>query len=121
LERATPLARDLNVELKQLAGAKFGGFEIVVNATPVGTKGLMLDESVVGRGQLDGTGLAYDLVYNPVKTKFLAEAQAAGCETIGGLEMLIRQAATPFELWTGHRAPRSAMQNAAEKAILKFK
>ena len=47
----------------------------------------------------------FDTVYNPAETKLLREAKAAGCETINGLEMFVRQGAAQYALWTGHEPP----------------
>ena len=49
--------------------------------------------------------IVFDTVYNPIQTKLLREAKTAGCVTISGLEMFVRQAALQFELWTGRSAP----------------
>ena len=55
----------------------------------------------------------YDLIYNPPLTRFLKEAAAAGCETIGGLDMLVAQAEDQFEWWTGIRPSADVMRSAA--------
>ena len=70
--------------------------------TPVGS-GAYLDQSPVSRKQLSGSRCVYDLIYNPAETLLLREAQEAGCETLGGLEMLVAQAGLQFGLWTGKR------------------
>jgi shikimate dehydrogenase len=44
-----------------------------------------------------------DIVYRPVRTRLLREAAEHGCRTIDGLEMLARQGAAQFEIWTGRR------------------
>ena len=54
-----------------------------------------------------------DMVYDPLETRFLREAQAAGCRIIDGLEMLLAQAMAQFETWTGLEAPVEAMRSAA--------
>jgi shikimate dehydrogenase len=59
----------------------------------------------------------YDVVYNPVQTRFLREARARGLKTAGGLGMLVEQGALAFELWTGAKAPRDAMMRAAQAAL----
>ncbi|MEI2690765.1 MAG: shikimate dehydrogenase [Anaerolineae bacterium] len=59
----------------------------------------------------------YDLVYRPERTLFLRQAEAAGCATQGGLEMLVVQGAAAFELWTGHRPPLEVMMAAARAAL----
>jgi len=59
----------------------------------------------------------YDLVYNPIETLFLRQARRAGCKTIGGLPMLVLQAAEQFKLWTRAEAPLAVMQEAAKRAL----
>jgi shikimate dehydrogenase len=55
-----------------------------------------------------------DIVYNPRETKLLADAKAAGCRTISGLEMFLYQAAAQFEVWTGQSAPAQVMRAVLE-------
>jgi 3-dehydroquinate dehydratase/shikimate dehydrogenase len=90
------------------------GWDLLVNTTPVGMWPNAGDAPIdlEPAGSLDGK-LVYDLVYNPVETRLLKAARAAGAETIGGLEMLIGQACRQFEWWTGQRAPRAVMERAA--------
>ena len=85
-----------------LASATFEDYDLVVNTTPLGS-GTYIDESPVTAEQLNGVRCAYDLIYNPADTRFLGEAREAGCDTIGGLEMLVAQAKIQFELWTGRK------------------
>ncbi len=61
--------------------------------------------------------VVYDLVYNPLETAFMRLARADGLAASNGLGMLIEQAALAFEIWTGHTAPRRAMQQAAQEAL----
>ena len=44
-----------------------------------------------------------DVVYSPLKTSFLIEAEAAGCTVVDGLGMLLHQAVPGFERWFGQR------------------
>jgi len=55
-----------------------------------------------------------DIVYNPRETQLLADAKAAGCATIPGLEMFLFQAAAQFERWTGRSAPLNVMREVLE-------
>ena len=58
-----------------------------------------------------------DIVYNPVETKLLRDARAAGAKVINGVEMLLYQGAASFEIWTGCKAPVDVMRKAALKQI----
>lgn len=87
--------------------------EILINTTPVGMRGTGEDQSPVPAAALRDLQLVYDLVYNPPETRLLKEARAAGCQTLGGLEMLLAQAARQFQLWTERQAPTAVMRRAA--------
>ena len=100
-----------------LAGGAAGEFppppsswDVLVNATPVGSE--KLPGTPMGSAALDGK-IVYDLVYAPADTELLRSARAAGCQTIGGIEMLIAQAERQFELWTGQRPPAGLFEAAA--------
>lgn len=89
-----------------------GSWDVLVNATPVGSAGFEQD-CLLTHDDLAGGRLVYDLVYNPPRTLLLQRADAAGCRTVGGLEMLLAQAAGQFEWWTGREAPVECMREAA--------
>jgi shikimate dehydrogenase len=115
--KARAVATRFDAELLPLEGASFAGFDLVVNATPLGMVGQFETETPAAAQQMQGTRVAYDLVYNPVETKFLREAREAGCKTIGGLAMLVAQAAEQFKLWTGALPPSRVMLEAAERFL----
>jgi shikimate 5-dehydrogenase len=92
-----------------------GSWDLLVNATPVGTAPAV-DETPWPAATFDGR-LVYDLVYNPRETRLLREAAAAGCDTLGGLEMLVAQAQRQFQLWTGRLPDAGVMRSAAERAL----
>lgn len=85
-------------------------WDLLVNTTPVGMCP-NVDETPF-EGAFDGR-VVYDLVYNPMDTRLLKEAAAAGCETLGGLDMLVAQAEDQSEWWTGTRPPAGLMKHAA--------
>jgi 3-dehydroquinate dehydratase/shikimate dehydrogenase len=114
------VTEQFKIQANELAGATFDDFDIVVNATPLGTLGDSEQETPATAGQLRGVRLAYDLVYNPIETRFMREARTAGCETVGGLAMLIAQAVEQFKLWTGRQPDIDAMRAAAERALKAF-
>lgn len=93
--------------------------DILVNATPVGTKGRFESEAIVKGDQMKGVKLVYDLIYNPEETLLIREGRASGCETLGGLDMLIGQAVRQFEIWTGHAPSLDVMLSAARKRLSK--
>lgn len=115
--KAQPLAEFFNIDCKPLAAASFAACELVVNATPLGS-GAYVDQTPATRGQLKGARCAFDMVYNPLETKFLQEARIAGCETILGLEMLVGQARVQFELWTERKFLGSSIMYEAAAAAL---
>jgi shikimate dehydrogenase len=87
---------------------------LVVNTTPLGMAG----ESLPGPcHRLTAEQVAYDLVYTPARTPFLADAERAGAAVHNGLGMLVGQAAASFERWTGRPAPRETMLAAAQRAL----
>ena len=65
-------------------------------------------------------GVVYDLIYNPAVTRLLRDAATAGCDTIGGLDMLVGQAHEQFEWWTGVRPPAGVMRAAATRRLSEF-
>jgi shikimate dehydrogenase len=88
--------------------------DLVVNATSVGmadTPGagaLPFDAVLLRAGQV-----VADLVYHPLRTPLLDAAAAAGARPIGGIGMLVQQAALAFERWTGVPAPVDVLTAAA--------
>jgi 3-dehydroquinate dehydratase/shikimate dehydrogenase len=120
LRKAETLATDLEIPIRQIdndGGEDFRGSDIVVNTTPIGTKGKSVNETVATAEQLRGVKLVYDLTYNPLETRLIREAAAAGAETLGGMEMLVAQGERQFEIWTGLPAPAVEMRAAVIKRL----
>jgi len=100
--------------LTGLSGARVAAQRLLVNATSLGMDGVSkvpaaLTDSVTA-GQV-----VVDVVYTRGDTDWLAQARARGATVIGGLEMLVRQAAAAFELWTGRSAPLDVMRHATRQ------
>jgi len=91
--------------------------DILVNATPLGTRGVHEGDTIATAEELGSVKLVYDLVYNPRETRLLGEAKKAGAKTLGGLDMLIAQGARQFEIWTGGKAPVDEMRTAIEERL----
>jgi shikimate dehydrogenase len=83
--------------------------QLLINATPVGmsAKG---DQTPVPRRWLQADMVVMDMVYRPVETRLLRDAEAAGCLCVSGLEMLLYQGSAQFEIWTGKKAPVKVMR-----------
>jgi shikimate dehydrogenase len=90
--------------------------DILVNATSVGMSPAG-DESPVPAGLLKAGLVVFDVVYNPIVTRLLGEAKAAGAQTISGVDMLAWQGALAFEKWTGQEAPLDLMRKEALKML----
>jgi 3-dehydroquinate dehydratase/shikimate dehydrogenase len=116
--RAQPIAESFGVRVLPLDEFAASGAQVVINATQLGMRGQAEDEIPVPREALRGRLIAYDLVYNPLDTRFLREAREEGCRIITGLDMLVCQAALQFRLWTGMDAPVELMRRAALEMIL---
>jgi shikimate dehydrogenase len=85
--------------------------DLVIETTPVGMAGTehaeassLADPDLLSEGQV-----AVDLVYSPRRTAWLEAAGSSGATAIGGLGMLVHQAALQIERWTGRDAPVAAM------------
>lgn len=83
--------------------------DIAINCTPVGMYPHS-NESPVPAHFLRQELVVFDVVYNPLLTKLLQNAEQCGCQTISGIEMFINQAVVQFELWTGKSAPEAVMR-----------
>lgn len=89
------------------------GAATVINTTSLGMAGKA--EFRVPLDALEPGAVVNDLVYNPLKTHFLAEAEARGCTIVDGLGMLLHQAAPGFERWFG---PRPEVDDETRAAVL---
>jgi shikimate dehydrogenase len=91
--------------------------DLLVNATPVGmapkVDGSIWPDDVPVPSHLT----VFDLVYTPLETKLLKQVKQAGGCAIAGLDMLVRQGAVSFEMWTGVEPPIDVMRAACEKGL----
>jgi shikimate dehydrogenase len=74
--------------------------DILINTTPVGMSPNISDLSFP-LDYFDNKTIVMDIIYTPLKTRLLSEAQLKGCATIDGLAMFLHQGAHQFKLWTG--------------------
>lgn len=67
--------------------------------------------------RLNRDSLVFDTIYNPMKTLLLSQAEAAGAQIIGGVEMFVHQAAAQFNAWTHQPAPTDVMRAVIERRL----
>ena len=118
-EKASSLAKDFDVGIKPLKNIEreFQNADIVIDTTPLGSKGKLENQAIVSAIHLENVKFVYDLVYNPIKTALMKEADKANVSNIGGLPMLITQAVAQQKIWTGLNAPVEELDKIALKRI----
>ena len=84
------------------------GVRGIVNCSPVGMVGH--DGTPVPRGLMLGSAWAFDAVYTPVDTRFLADAQATGLDTLSGYELFFEQGADCTEIFLGGPVDRTRLR-----------
>lgn len=84
--------------------------DILINATPIGMYP-NINKSPIPAEFLHKDLLVFDIVYNPIKTKLIKEATEKGCNTLGGLDLLVNQGALAFEWWTNRKPNIELMKN----------
>lgn len=114
-EKARALAREFGCsfllwEDRERALADLGPV-LLINATPLGMYGDLRDltplPSLSGLipSRTAEASLAYDIVYNPVRTVFLADARSLNMACADGLDFFVAQGLEQFRLWTGLALP----------------
>lgn len=90
--------------------------DIVINGTSIGLYApearLALDLSTLQPGMV-----VADVIFNPVRTRFLDDAAARGCRAIDGLGMLVNQGIVGVQYWTGITPDAAVMRQALESAM----
>ena len=122
-DRADALAEEFNQRSGKVVAAPLEKLcdsccHVFINCTSVGMYP-NVEASPLGERPPEFTDqtLVFDTIYNPARTRFLRQAEAAGAKTIGGMEMFVRQAAAQFTMWTGKEAPVDVMRRAMEERV----
>ncbi|MDR2489397.1 MAG: shikimate dehydrogenase [Desulfovibrio sp.] len=97
--KAETLAEEFGVHHVPWDDRTSSGADCIINATTQGMAGEGVDNTPLPARAFRGKGLAYDIVYNPLETRFLREAGVAGWDTQDGLAMFVGQARESFRLW----------------------
>lgn len=110
LSTAKRLAKEINEKVSDCAQAIeqtpetikpfLQGCDVLINGTQLGMHP-NVDKSPIDKSLLRKDLIVSDIVYNPLMTKLLKDAQELGCTVVDGLGMLIYQGAAAFQIWTG--------------------
>ena len=92
--------------------------DVIVQGTPIGMAPEREGESPVPTELLKPEHVVFDMVYKPLRTKLIQDAEAKGCKVILGTEMLLHQATLQYECWTGETAPVDAMRDALSRNVI---
>jgi shikimate dehydrogenase len=88
--------------------------QLIVNTTPIGMNPEIDDSATTIPESFVKDQIVFDVVYTPVKTKFLKLAEQQGAKTITGLSMFVEQGARSFEMWTGEKMQTDKVLRALE-------
>ena len=122
-ERAEELAAEFDGRTGKVVSAPLEKLcdtccQILINTTSVGMYPKVDDSPLGDRPpKLGPDMLVFDTIYNPMKTKLLQQAEAAGAKTVSGVEMFVCQAVGQFEAWTGKPAPSGIMRQVIERRL----
>ncbi|WP_424246003.1 shikimate dehydrogenase [Elusimicrobium posterum] len=116
-EKAKALAAQFNATAYPLTDIeKVTKADIIINTTSVGM-GALVGETPVPAQYLREGQTVFDAVYNPLETRLIKEAKAKGLNVITGDKMLLAQAYKQFEILSGFKAPKWAMDKALKKTL----
>ncbi len=110
------LADALGAAFVPLNGFHGDGIDVLINTTSVGMTP-QTDRMPVADDCLRAGTTVMDIVYNPLETRLLRTARAAGCTVVDGAAMFVHQGALQFERWTGRPAPLALMRQTVLAAL----
>jgi 3-dehydroquinate dehydratase / shikimate dehydrogenase len=116
LERAEHLARELKCDALSWQNRYAITPGIIINCSPVGMHPDVDSTPYDITEQLSAETIVFDTVYNPENTVMIKTAKKAGCLTINGLDMFVRQAAYQYKLFTGQEPPVALMRETVKRA-----
>ncbi|MDH3997834.1 MAG: shikimate dehydrogenase [Desulfuromonadales bacterium] len=109
LQSKTEVTVDAALMSDQTLAEAMAKADVIIHCTPIGMHPKE-DASLVPPELFRSGQTVFDVVYNPLQTKLLKQAEAAGLKTISGVEMFINQAVLQFEQFTGVDAPLETMR-----------
>ena len=124
-EKAIELANDISATVLpgRIKGTGLSGLkdllreaDILINTTTLGMHP-NTDAAIATAEELHPDLTVFDIVYNPLETRLLKEAKAAGAKTVSGILMLVYQGAEAFRLWTETEPPVELMKKTVLEAL----
>ncbi len=115
-ETGKALARAFDCPFYPLSAMDKIKAQVLINTTSVGMYP-NVHQSAVAASVLSNYRAVVDVIYNPLKTKLLRDAEAQGCRVVSGLEMFVRQGASQLKLWTGKDAPLGLMRKTVRERL----
>ena len=109
VDKGEKMARDFGCPFYPLLEIVNLKAECLINTTPVGMAP-DTEKSPVGRESLGNFTWVLDIIYNPLKTKLLMDAEEAGCMVLSGAGMFVHQGAEQIKIWKGLEPPRAFMK-----------
>jgi len=116
LDKARALAEELGFVHLPLSSVEEMHPDVVINATSAGMHPNDT-QSPLPKEFLKKGMTVMDIVYHPLQTKLLQEAEERGCQTIDGLEMLARQGAAQVQIWTGKKPDLEEIKKDLRRAL----
>lgn len=114
-QKVKPCSVPIQFNSKEMEEA-LANADVVINTTSVGMHP-NTDATPLAKEHLDKRFIVCDIVYNPIKTRLLKEAESLGCKTVTGLAMLVNQGAESFKLWTGMEPPLEKMFSVVKSLV----
>ena len=95
----------------------FGRSKLIINSSAIGMSPDIDDSATSIEKSFNSDQIVFDVVYNPVQTKFLQLAASQGATVLNGLKMFVEQGAKSFELWTGEKMQKEKIYKTLESYL----
>ncbi|AXI40172.1 MAG: shikimate dehydrogenase [Bacillaceae bacterium] len=85
-------------------------YDVIIQTTSIGMKPNIEEKPIELTGRVHGGTVVADIIYNPLKTMLLKEAEKLGLKTVDGVGMFVYQGACAFQIWTNVEPDVSRMK-----------
>ncbi len=122
-EKAVQLALDIQSKLEfspeatGLGEVELSSTDILINTTSVGMYPHQDQPPLISGQQMHPELVVNDVIYNPLKTNLLKEAESIGARTLNGTKMLLYQGVESFRIWTGVAPPVEVFERSLMRTL----